>query len=57
MQNEGGPPSYQQGNAVQAHLPADALRVLRGSSVAYSEDTMATAQTEAPVSVASPPSN
>ncbi|HEY5251786.1 MAG TPA: ABC transporter ATP-binding protein [Acidimicrobiales bacterium] len=54
MQNEGGPPSYQQGNAVQAYLPADALRVLRGSAVAYSEDTMGAPETEPSVSVAGP---
>ena len=28
FQNQGGPPAYQQGTAVQVHLPADALRVL-----------------------------
>ena len=31
MQNQGGLPLYQQGTAVQAHLPADALRVLRSA--------------------------
>jgi spermidine/putrescine transport system ATP-binding protein len=34
MQNQGGPPLYQQGTAVQAHLPADALRVLQARPTA-----------------------
>ena len=38
MQNEGGPPSYQQGTPVQAYLPADGLRVLKGSSLAYGDE-------------------
>jgi ABC-type Fe3+/spermidine/putrescine transport system ATPase subunit len=54
MQNEGGPPSYQQGTPVQAYLPADGLRVLKGSSVAYSEDIPAADHAAPPVSVATP---
>jgi hypothetical protein len=38
MQNQGGPPIYQQGTAVQAHLPADALRVLQARPTAVVED-------------------
>jgi spermidine/putrescine transport system ATP-binding protein len=38
MQNQGGLPLYQQGTAVQAHLPADALRVLRSRSPVHGED-------------------
>jgi spermidine/putrescine transport system ATP-binding protein len=38
MQNQGGPPLYQQGTAVQAHLPADALRVLQARPTAVVED-------------------
>jgi spermidine/putrescine transport system ATP-binding protein len=38
MQNQGGPPLYQQGTAVQAHLPADALRVLQARPTAAVED-------------------
>jgi len=34
MQNQGGPPLYQQGTAVQVHLPADALRVLQARPTA-----------------------
>jgi spermidine/putrescine transport system ATP-binding protein len=37
MQNQGGPPLYQQGTAVQAHLPADALRVLQARLTAADE--------------------
>jgi spermidine/putrescine transport system ATP-binding protein len=54
MQNEGGPPTYQQGTPVQAYLPADGLRVLKGSSVAYSEDIPAADHAAPPVSVATP---
>jgi hypothetical protein len=32
MQNKGGPPAYQQGTAVQVHLPANALRVLKATA-------------------------
>ena len=38
IQNQGGPPAYQQGTAVQAHLPADALRVLRSVPLPDVED-------------------
>ena len=38
LQNQGGPPAYQQGTAVQAHLPADALRVLRSVALPDVED-------------------
>jgi spermidine/putrescine transport system ATP-binding protein len=46
LQNQGGPPAYQQGTAVVAHLPADALRVLKGSSVPYDEDAVVGAAPE-----------
>jgi spermidine/putrescine transport system ATP-binding protein len=55
MQNEGGPPSYQQGTPVQAYLPADGLRVLKASSLAYSDDGLTADNAEPPVGVASPP--
>jgi spermidine/putrescine transport system ATP-binding protein len=38
IQNHGGPPAYQQGTAVQVHLPADALRVLRSTPLPGVED-------------------
>ncbi len=38
IQNQGGPPAYQQGTAVQAHLPADGLRVLRSVPLPDVED-------------------
>ena len=34
LQNQGGPPAYQQGTAVQVHLPADGLRVLPSVALA-----------------------
>jgi hypothetical protein len=38
VQNQGGPPAYQQGTAVQVHLPADGLRVLPSVALAPLED-------------------
>jgi spermidine/putrescine transport system ATP-binding protein len=38
LQNRGGPPPYEQGTAVQVHLPPDGLRVLRSSVLAPVED-------------------
>ena len=38
IQNQGGPPAYQQGTAVQAYLPADGLRVLRSVPLPEVED-------------------
>jgi spermidine/putrescine transport system ATP-binding protein len=38
LQNKGGPPAYQQGTAVQAYLPSDALRVLRARSPVHGGD-------------------
>ena len=38
IQNQGGPPAYQQGTAVQAYLPAHGLRVLRSVPLPASED-------------------
>ena len=38
LQNHGGPPAYQQGTAVQVHLPADGLRVLPSVALAPVED-------------------
>jgi spermidine/putrescine transport system ATP-binding protein len=53
VQNQGGPPTCQQGTAVQAHLPADALRVLRATPAAV--DASVAVPTAPPVGVASPP--
>jgi len=49
LQNQGGPPAYQQGTAVQAHLPADALRVLRASAVVDTEESVADTERSATV--------
>ena len=38
IQNQGGPPAYRQGTAVQAYLPADGLRVLRSVPLPETED-------------------
>ncbi len=38
IQNNGRPPDYRQGTAVQAHLPADALRVLTSVPLPEVED-------------------
>ena len=38
LQNQGGPPPYEQGTAVQVHLPADGLRVLPSTALAPVED-------------------
>ncbi len=38
IQNQGGPPAYQQGTAVQAYLPAGGLRVLRSVPLPEVED-------------------
>ena len=38
IQNQGGPPAYQQGSAVQAYLPAHGLRVLRSVPLPAAED-------------------
>ncbi len=38
IQNQGGPPAYQQGTAVQAYLPAHGLRVLRSVPLPATED-------------------
>jgi hypothetical protein len=38
LQNQGGPPAYHQGTAVQVHLPADGLRVLRSVPLAEEQD-------------------
>jgi len=38
VQNHGGPPAYPQGTAVQVHLPADGLRVLRSAPLPAVED-------------------
>jgi spermidine/putrescine transport system ATP-binding protein len=38
IQNQGGPPSFQQGSAVQVYLPADALRVLQPTPLPEVED-------------------
>jgi len=47
LQNQGGPPAYHQGTAVQVHLPADALRVLRSVPLAE-EENPPLAMTEVP---------
>jgi hypothetical protein len=49
MQNQGGLPLYQQGTAVQAHLPADALRVLPPRSPVHGQ-----VEDEVPVSTPVP---
>jgi len=55
VQNQGGPPDCQQGTAVQAHLPADALRVLGSTTRAGGESSVAAPRPPS-VSVTSPPS-